>query len=106
MEKNRRDVEERAEQLKSLGNLAALVAGFAVVAFLEFGDDEGFKRNPALTLCFGITAALVVCIPTAALHSVHVHNFSCKIATTGTMPYAPAIYIVTCEWGQLHIHQD
>lgn len=60
MEKNRRDVEERAEQLKSLGNLAALVTGFAVVAFLEFGDTEDFTSVPALTLAFGITAALVV----------------------------------------------
>jgi hypothetical protein len=60
MEKNRRDVEERAEQLKSLGNLAALVAGFAVVAFLEFGDKELFAKNHALTVSFGISAALVV----------------------------------------------
>jgi hypothetical protein len=58
MEKNRREVEERAEQLKSLGNLAALVAGFAVVAFLEFGGD--FDKSKTLTLAFGTTAALVV----------------------------------------------
>lgn len=65
MEKNRRDVEERAEQLKSLGNLSALVAGFAVVAFLEFGDTELFGKNPVLTLAFGTTAALVVCSSTS-----------------------------------------
>jgi calcium release-activated calcium channel protein 1 len=58
MEKNRRDVEERAEQLKSLSNLAALVAGFAVVSFLEFSAD--FEENKALTAAFGVTAALVV----------------------------------------------
>ena len=67
MEKNRRDVEERAEQLKSLGNLAALVAGFAVVAFLEFGETQDFTENPTLTLSFGITAALVVRSSASAL---------------------------------------
>jgi calcium release-activated calcium channel protein 1 len=34
-EKNRRDVEEKSEQLKSISNLSALIAGFAVVAFVE-----------------------------------------------------------------------
>lgn len=34
-ESNRRFVEERAEQLKSFANLAALVAGFAIVSFLQ-----------------------------------------------------------------------
>lgn len=34
-ESNRRFVEERAEQLKSFANLAALIAGFAIVAFLQ-----------------------------------------------------------------------
>lgn len=57
MEKNRRDVEERAEQLKSIGNMAALVAGFAVVAFLEFSADTDTK---ALEIMFGLTTALVV----------------------------------------------
>ena len=34
-ESNRRFVEERAEQLKSFANLAALIAGFAIVSFLQ-----------------------------------------------------------------------
>lgn len=34
-ESNRRFVEERAEQLKSFANLAALLAGFAIVSFLQ-----------------------------------------------------------------------
>lgn len=59
MEKNRRDVEERAEQLKSIGNMAALIAGFAVVAFLEFSADTDTK---ALEIMFGLTTALVVCL--------------------------------------------
>lgn len=62
MEKNRRDVEERAEQLKSIGNMAALVAGFAVVAFLEFSADTDRR---ALKIMFGLTTALVVRFPAA-----------------------------------------
>ncbi len=34
-EQNRRFVEERSEQLKSFANLAALITGFAIVAFLQ-----------------------------------------------------------------------
>lgn len=59
VEKNRRDVEERAEQLKSIGNISALVAGFAVVAFLEF--QVAWESIPeALEAVFGFTTALVV----------------------------------------------
>lgn len=35
VEKNRRDVEERAEQLKGISNLAALVAGFVMISYLQ-----------------------------------------------------------------------
>jgi calcium release-activated calcium channel protein 1 len=59
VEKNRRDVEERAEQLKSIGNMAALVAGFAVVAFLEF-QAEWAELSTALAAAFGFSTALVV----------------------------------------------
>ena len=63
-ERNRRDVEERAEQLKSIGNIAALVAGFAVVAFLEFAPPKAWGEfSPALTIAFGFTTALVVRCP-------------------------------------------
>ena len=37
VEKNRRDVEERAEQLKGFSNLAALVAGFVMISYLQVG---------------------------------------------------------------------
>ncbi|CAI7844260.1 unnamed protein product [Closterium sp. NIES-54] len=36
VEKNRRDVEEKSEQLKAISNLAALFAGFAVVTLTQF----------------------------------------------------------------------
>lgn len=38
-EKNRREIEERSEQLRSMENLAALIAGFAVISFFEFSVD-------------------------------------------------------------------
>jgi hypothetical protein len=34
-ERNRRDVEEKSEQLKALGNMAALIAGFSLAAFMQ-----------------------------------------------------------------------
>jgi hypothetical protein len=40
VEKNRRDVEEKTEQLKAISNLAALFAGFAVVTLTQFTIDD------------------------------------------------------------------
>lgn len=40
VEKNRRDVEEKSEQLKAISNLAALFAGFAVVTLTQFQFDQ------------------------------------------------------------------
>lgn len=36
VEKNRRDVEEKSDQLKSISNLAALFCGFATVNLTQF----------------------------------------------------------------------
>lgn len=36
LERNRRDVEEKTEQLKAISTLAALISGFALTAFLQF----------------------------------------------------------------------
>ncbi|GMH34123.1 hypothetical protein BSKO_01957 [Bryopsis sp. KO-2023] len=59
VEKNRRAVEERAEQLKSISNLAALISGFALIAFLEFSVD--IQNTPrGLVLGFGLMTALTV----------------------------------------------
>lgn len=35
LERNRRHVEEKAEQLKAISTLAALISGFALTAFLQ-----------------------------------------------------------------------
>mmetsp|Transcript_17447 Transcript_17447/g.41722 ORF Transcript_17447/g.41722 Transcript_17447/m.41722 type:complete len:342 (-) Transcript_17447:138-1163(-) len=59
VEKNRRTVEEHAEQLKSLANLSALVAGFSVIGFLEFGfEPEDHPR--VVVILFGFFTALTV----------------------------------------------
>ncbi|CAK0784313.1 hypothetical protein CVIRNUC_007517 [Coccomyxa viridis] len=60
-ESNRRFVEERAEQLKSFANLAALIAGFAIVSFLQFDYNVGSTLE-GLDLAFGLTMAIVVAL--------------------------------------------
>ena len=61
VEKNRRDVEEKSEQLKAVSNLAALIAGFALVAFLQFDWSEKFvDSSGALLPLFAATMALTV----------------------------------------------
>ena len=63
-EKNRRDVEEKSEQLKSISNLSALIAGFAVVAFVEFQfHDPVIKPTHVqewLIVAYATTTAIVV----------------------------------------------
>lgn len=50
---------EKAEQLKAISNLAALVAGFALVSFLQF-DFTYEDRTHAVLPLFGFTTAAVV----------------------------------------------
>ena len=47
VEKNRRDVEEKSEQLKSISNLSALIAGFAVVSLVELNFTNDFEKMPS-----------------------------------------------------------
>lgn len=61
VEKNRRDVEERAEQLKAISNLAALIAGFALVSFLQF-DFGPTDASEGVQLAFGVTIAITVAL--------------------------------------------
>ena len=84
-EKNRRDVEEKSEQLKSISNLSALIAGFAVVAFVElqFSDPA---ENPThvhelLIVAYALTTALVVAL---MLNSMVLCSFMlCSILRNG-----------------------
>lgn len=60
LERNRRDVEEKSEQLKAISTLAALISGFALTAFLQF-DFGGYQDRTGVALpLFGISMALTV----------------------------------------------
>jgi len=65
VEKNRRDVEEKSEQLKSISNLSALIAGFAVVSLVELNFTNDFEKMPThvsewLICAYAASTALVV----------------------------------------------
>ena len=65
VEKNRRDVEEKSEQLKSISNLSALIAGFAVVSLVELNFTNDFEKMPShvsewLICAYAASTALVV----------------------------------------------
>ena len=65
VEKNRRDVEEKSEQLKSISNLSALIAGFAVVSLVELNFTNDFEKLPThvsewLISVYAASTALVV----------------------------------------------
>jgi calcium release-activated calcium channel protein 1 len=65
VEKNRRDVEEKSEQLKSISNLSALIAGFAVVSLVELNFTNDFEKLPShvsewLISAYAASTALVV----------------------------------------------
>ena len=51
--------DEHAEQLRATAFLAALVAGFDLVALIQF-SFEAENQDPSVLLCFGITNALTV----------------------------------------------
>ena len=60
MEKNRRDVEERTEQLKVVSQVAALLAGFAVIGLAEFEIEEDVRDREWLITLFGVTTGVIV----------------------------------------------
>jgi len=53
-------VEEKTQQLKAIGSLSALIAGFAMVVLVELSVPEDV--HPALLICFAVTTGLVVCL--------------------------------------------
>lgn len=57
VERNRRDVEEKSEQLRAISNLAAIFAGFAIVTLTQFNVEE--KNSLVLVGLYGILTALV-----------------------------------------------
>lgn len=60
-EKNRREIEEKSEQLRSVANLAALIAGFAVVSLVELDVDENL-RSEALVAIYGSVTSVTVAL--------------------------------------------
>jgi calcium release-activated calcium channel protein 1 len=60
LERNRRDVEEKSEQLKAISTLAALISGFALTAFLQFDFCDYQDKTGAALPIFGISLALTV----------------------------------------------
>lgn len=67
VEKNRRNVEEKSEQLRSISGQAALIAGFAVVALTEFQIEDDARDDEWLIAIFGATTAVVVGLMVVAM---------------------------------------
>eukprot|EP00877_Chromochloris_zofingiensis_P003468 jgi/Chrzof1/13121/Cz07g20190.t1 len=64
VETNRRSVEEKSEQLKGVSSIAALIAGFALAAFMQF--NIGDPNNVTWPL-FSITMALTIGLETISV---------------------------------------
>jgi calcium release-activated calcium channel protein 1 len=86
--RNSREVEEKSEQLKAISSLAAIIAGFAVIAFLEFQfefRDPSHFLLPLYGACFAATVRA----------DAHQGLLCCKhVATTS----ATAGDLVNCYW--------
>eukprot|EP00899_Mesostigma_viride_P028716 jgi/Mesvir1/9029/Mv21312-RA.1 len=59
VELNRRDVEEKSEQLKSISSLAALFSGFALISLVEFQFNID-NTNEVLLAIYGLLSATTV----------------------------------------------
>ncbi|KAG2487571.1 hypothetical protein HYH03_013850 [Edaphochlamys debaryana] len=65
--RNRTDVMEKTEQLKALSTMSALLAGFALVSFLEFQFRVGGSYQKALLPLFALTTAITVGVEIAVV---------------------------------------
>eukprot|EP00850_Spirogloea_muscicola_P001746 SM000006S19511 [mRNA] locus=s6:1207303:1210332:+ [translate_table: standard] len=66
VEKNRRDVEEKSEQLKAISNVSALFAGFAVVTLTQFNFQYS-DTHLYLVAIYGILTATTVGLMTLSM---------------------------------------
>ncbi len=82
-------MEERAEQLKGISNLAALVAGFVMISYLQFGFDVS-GQNPNVLVGFGLTTSVVVRLAVAACHPSTPPCMSTRSLPCGSMQ-APSL---------------
>ncbi|KAG2449112.1 hypothetical protein HYH02_005860 [Chlamydomonas schloesseri] len=65
--RNRTEVMEKTEQLKAVSSLSALLAGFALVGFLEFQFVVSNQYNKALLPLFALTTSITVGVEVAAV---------------------------------------
>ena len=76
IEHNKMHVEERAEQLRSVSNLSALIAGFAIVAMVEFQFNPDDVEEAIITVYAVLTSAVIglniVCMVTCNLLLAHI----------------------------------
>ncbi|KXZ45303.1 hypothetical protein GPECTOR_56g399 [Gonium pectorale] len=65
--RNRVEVQEKTEQLKAMSGLAALLAGFALMSFLNFQFNVAANYNRALLPLFALTTSITVGVEVASL---------------------------------------
>eukprot|EP00516_Mucochytrium_quahogii_P004873 CAMPEP_0203749906 /NCGR_PEP_ID=MMETSP0098-20131031/4273_1 /ASSEMBLY_ACC=CAM_ASM_000208 /TAXON_ID=96639 /ORGANISM=" , Strain NY0313808BC1" /LENGTH=121 /DNA_ID=CAMNT_0050639025 /DNA_START=1203 /DNA_END=1565 /DNA_ORIENTATION=- len=56
----RRQIDEKVEQLRSIANLAALIAGFVIVVLIELNVPDAVPE--AVVALFCLSTAITVCI--------------------------------------------
>lgn len=87
--------EERQEQLSTVAELAALITGFEMIAFLQFSFDT-HDTNRALQLAYAVTSAATVGVP--LMHAD-------MRAHTCARPFLRADYLrQTCKCKQICAH--
>lgn len=62
VERNRRDVEEKSEQLRAISNLAAIFAGFAIVTLTQFNVQEKQSLEGLMTISMVTCTLILGCI--------------------------------------------
>ena len=75
VEKNRRDVEEKGEQLRTTSNLSALISGFVVVALVEFQFSEPAQVPRQSEALIAAYAAATACTVILMLNSMVLCSF-------------------------------
>mmetsp|Transcript_43813 Transcript_43813/g.78298 ORF Transcript_43813/g.78298 Transcript_43813/m.78298 type:complete len:384 (-) Transcript_43813:112-1263(-) len=106
VEKNRRAVEERSEQLKSISDLSALIAGFSVIGFLEFQFDP-LEHDQFVVGFFGFFTALTVVLMVNAFVSCSlVHASILKSGKKYVSEAQEADFIWKCHQYEAHYDPD
>lgn len=95
-ESNRRDVEERTEQLRSFSTLSAYIAGFAVTGLIQFNLLP--TQSHGNLLLFGLTTAIVMALTTNSMMTFGLlHSSLMKTARAQVSVQEEAIYTAQCR---------